>query len=251
MRDYTNLAWPEGPFGAGQRPYGKPALLVAAFAVDWGRGPDPLPLAAATVYLRVRKHGEPQPVSGASLRVGFRATVTEYPGEVPQLLAVWDRALVRARRHALVLAGHHLANDLTRAVQLSPTPLRGADGVAAAWQTRSVQQRGMALMVDTASEARNAGTGLSLPLDPGGPLDEMSCCDRAQAALARCLAIGLAACVHAGRYRVEAAFPVDEVIQRVGWDLFTDPPAPAGSSMVAVGPASTDASRKERCAGTQ
>lgn len=226
MRDYTNLAWPEGPFGAVQRPFGKPAEMVAAFAVDWGRQPDPLPAAAATVYLRVRKHGQPLSVSGDTLSIGFRTTVAEDPADVPELLAVLDRALSRARRHALILAGHDLAGDLARMLDLSPAPLRGVVGVASAWETRHTRQRGMALMCDTATDAHDTARVLNLPIDPTVPEEESTCAGRPRAVLARCLAIGLTAAVHAGRYRLEGTFPVHETIERTGWDLFSDPATP-------------------------
>ena len=74
MRDYTNLQWPEAPFGAEQRPFGRRSPMLAAFALDWANPEDarPLPVAAATVYLRVRRHG-PHGISDNGLSIGFRA----------------------------------------------------------------------------------------------------------------------------------------------------------------------------------
>lgn len=251
MRDYTNLAWPEGPFGADQRPFGKPAEMVAAFAIDWGGQPDPLPLAAATAYLRVRKHGQPLHVGGDTLSIGFRATVAEDRSDAPELLALLDRALSRARRHALILAGHDLAGDLARMVDLSPAPLRGAVGVASAWQTRHTRQRGMALMIDTATDAHDTALVMNLLVDPTLPADECTCAARARAVLARCLAIGLTAAVHAGRYRTEGTFPVAETVERTGWDLFADPgrqatpPHPTGPPAMAVVTSANDTTGHE------
>jgi hypothetical protein len=230
VRDYSNLAWPEGPFGAAQRPFGRPTEMVAAFAIDWARRPGLLPLAAATVYLRVRKHGQPLSVSSGTLSIGFRAAVIEHPAEVPDLLPLVARALTRARRHALILAGHDLATDLTRMTGLSPAPLRGVAGVASAWADRRVRQRGMALMVDTSAEARDTSRGLNLPVDPASaPESTESCAGLARAVLTRCLAIGLTAAVHTGRYRLEGTFPVHGTVERAGWDLFAShaPPEPA------------------------
>lgn len=65
--------------------------------------------------------------------------------------------------------------------------------------------------------------------------------------LARCLAIGLTAAVHAGRYHLESTFRVHESIERAGWDLFdghegpAPPPRPAGPPALAVTSASDTA----------
>lgn len=131
MRDYTNLQWPEAPFGAEQRPFGRPWDMLAAFAIDWADGASGLrevPVVAATVYLRVRRHGSAYDISGDTLQIGFRATVLDHVAETPDLLAVTDRALTRARRHAVILAGHALGQGLARMTLLSTVPLRGAAG---------------------------------------------------------------------------------------------------------------------------
>jgi hypothetical protein len=181
--------------------------MLAAFAVEWADRPDadPLPVGAATVYLRVRKHGSALDIRPHTLSTGFRANVIEDPGEVPDLLALVDRALTRARRHAVIVAGHRLDGDLSRMAVLSSVPLRGAAGVLAAWADRSTRERGVALMVDTDVEARTFGAALDMPLDPlPVPLpDTPACCASvARAVLARCLAVGLtAACLTAYRDR--------------------------------------------------
>lgn len=197
--------------------------MVAAFAIDWGRQRD-LPSAAATVYLRVRKHGQPVPVAGDMLSIGFRATVIDCPADLPVLLALVDRALTRARRHALILAGHDLAASLRHMMHLSPVALRGMAGVQSAWDTRKDRQRGMALVVDTAAEASDTARDLNLPTDPAAPAEDPTCADRARAVLAQCLAVGLTAAVYAGRYRLEGNAPIAEAIERAGWDLLTDQP---------------------------
>ncbi|MDQ7905970.1 hypothetical protein RB614_15770 [Phytohabitans sp. ZYX-F-186] len=225
MRDYTNLQWPEAPFGAEQRPFGQHHDMLAAFAVDWtSLDAGLLPVAAATVYLRVRRHGTAAQAGEQSLSIGFRATVIEEPAEAPHLLTLTDRALTRARRHAVILAGHHLDNDLTCMGALSTTPLRGAAGVLAAWANRTVKERGVALMIDTAAEARTTGVELDMPLDPvpESVPDCPGCAARlARCVLARCLAVGLTAAVHAGRYRWEGTFHVGDAIDRAAWDLLS------------------------------
>ena len=137
-------------------------------------------------------------------------------------MALLDRALTRARRHATILAGHHLDSDLNRMTGLCTVPLRGVAGVLTGWANRDTRERGMALMVDTDTEARPVTDGLDMPLDPlPVPLpDTPICCAAvAQAVLARGLAIGLAAAVYAGRCRWEGMFPVFNVIDREAWDI--------------------------------
>ena len=231
MRDVTNLQWPEAPFGAEQRPFGRRWDMLAAFAIDWADRPDAeaIPVAAATVYLRVRRHGSAYDISADTLSIGFRATVLDDPAEVPDLLGVVDRALTRARRHAAILAGHDLDIDLSQMMALSETPLRGALGVAEAWADRTTKGRGLALMVDTDAEASATGAALDMPV--AGPwmapmLDGPICTTTAaRAVLARALAIGLTAAVHAGRYQWEGTFPVGAAVDRAAWDILsTDAP---------------------------
>jgi hypothetical protein len=129
-RDFTNLQWPEVPFGAEQRLFGKLTDMVAAFAVEWADRPDaePLPVSAATVYLRVRKHGTALRIGPETLSIGFRASVIDRAADVLDLLALVDRALTRARRHVVIVAGHRLGGDLSRMAALSSVPMRGAAG---------------------------------------------------------------------------------------------------------------------------
>lgn len=225
MRDFTNLQWPEAPFGADQRPFGRRSPMLAAFALDWASPEDagPIPVAAATVYLRVRRHGQ-QDVSDDGLSIGFRAVVIEDFADVPHLLALTDRALVRARRHAAIVAGHDLDTDLSRMAELAPAPLRGVAGARAAWADRAVRERGVALMVDTAAEARDTGSELNVSLEPrtlAAPPEPFCRAAVARAVLARCLAIGLTAAVYAGRYRWEGTFRVTDAIDRAAWDLLS------------------------------
>lgn len=239
MRDYTNLLWPEEPFGAERRPFGRHRDMLAAFAVDWAPRPDgdPLPVAAATVYLRVRKHGTPLAVDSDTLAIGFRAVVVDTADDVPLLLGVVDRALTRARRHAVIVAGHTLADDLVRMATMSPVPLRGAAGVAAAWVNRGVRERGIALMVDTAAEAADVGADLAMataPIPAAFP-DSPGCgAVLGRTVLARTLAIGLTAAVHAGRYQPADTFRVGRIVEREAWDVLADGepewhPAPVGT----------------------
>jgi hypothetical protein len=225
MRDFTNLGWPEAPFGAPQRPFGHHADMLAAFAVEWTAQPEngPLPVAAATIYLRLRRRGTAYRVDEGTLPIGFRAVVIDDSSELPELLAVTDRGLTRARRHAAILAGHRFDADLTRMATLSSVALRGVDGVLDAWAARNTRERGMALMVDT-SDASASRADLDMPFDalPAPvPQDHESDTPVARVMLARCLAVGLSAALHAGRYRWENTFRVTDAVDRAAWDVLS------------------------------
>lgn len=226
MRDFTNLGWPEAPFGADQRPFGRRSDMLAAFAFEWAnrRADDTLPVGAAVIYLCVRKRGSAEDIRAGTVSIGFRATVVDCMSEAPALLALVDRALTRARRHAAIVAGHRLDDDLTRMTALSTTPLRGAAGVLAAWADRTKRERGLALMVDTYVEASATGADLDATGQPR-PTPMQDSAERRVAVactvLERCLAIGLTAAVYTGRYRWDGTFPVGETIDCVAWDVLT------------------------------
>lgn len=245
MREYTNLQWPETPFGADQRPFGRHWNMLTACTVEWtGKVADgALPVASAAVYLRVRKQGPAHLIADDTLSIGFRTAVIEDAAEVPDLLKLTDRELTGARRLGVILAGHRLSRDLTRMNTLSAVPLRGAAEVLSAWANRSVKQRGVAVMIDTASEARATGAELDMPLEPvPGPVPDCPACaaEVARRALARCLAVGLTAAVYKGRYVWEGAFRVADAIDRAAWDvLATGADAagcPAGGSSADTAP---------------
>lgn len=224
VREYTNLQWPETPFGAEQRPFGRHWDMLTACTVGWtGRVVDrALPVASAAVYLRVRKHGAAHHVADDTLSIGFRAAVIEGPAEAPELLKLTDRELTGARRLGVILAGHRLGRDLSRMSTLSSVPLRGAAEVLSAWADRAVKQRGVAVMVDTASEADATRAELDTQLEPFPELipDCPVCAAQvARRALARCLTVGLTAAVHAERYVWQGTFRVADAIDRAAWDV--------------------------------
>lgn len=207
--------------------------MLAAFAIEWIDNDDELlPVSATTVYLRVpRRGGAAYDVREDTLSIGFRATVLQDELEVPNLIALLDRALTRTRRHAAILAGHGIGDELARIVALSPRTLRGAVGVRDAWAGRSTRERGIALMVDTSAEAST----VAAELDPDvGSLHVTCRCTScapslARVALARCLAIGLTAAAHTGRYRWERRFDTSDAIDRAGWDVLSGDPDANGS----------------------
>jgi hypothetical protein len=227
MRDYTNLNWPDGPFGAEFRPFGRPSKLLTAVAIGWtstgAYRAVSVPVAACSVYLRIRA-AQTLDVSGDTLAVGFRVTVVEAQEDTEDQLGVVDRCLIGARRHAAILAGQYLERDLDRLDQVANRRLPGVIGVREAWAARSVKGRGLATMIDTGLDL----TGQSLPLD--APLDlpqvmtiPETAADAsrvAQHALQCCLAIGLTAAAHAGRMTWTHTFPVVAAVSTTAWDVF-------------------------------
>ena len=235
MREFTNLQWPQTPFGAEQRPFGRHWDMLTACTVEWtGRwDAEAVPVASATVYLRVRKHGVAHRIGDGTLSIGFRVVVIEDSAEVPTLLKVTEQALTGARRLGVILAGHRLDDDLCRMTALSAVPLRGAAEVLSAWANRSVKQRGVAVMVDTAVEASASGAELDMRLEPlSGRVPDCPACaaDLARRALARCLAVGLTAAVHTERYVWEGTFRVADAIDRAAWDVLATSTGPDACS---------------------
>lgn len=227
MREYTNLAWPEAPFGADQRPFGKPTRILAAVTVEWAcddRG-EGLPVCAAAVYLRTRRAGTLH-VDPDTLNVGFRVAVLDEPGEAPVLVDLFDRALARARRHAVALAGHGLAGDLKAVAGLTDRRLPGVVGVGLAWADRASKGRGMARMVDTRPAERPAETTrrVDVPLEAGAegtlPTSARNAGLVAEVSLTRCLAIALTAAWHLDAYRWDGTFGVRSAVAAAAWDRF-------------------------------
>jgi hypothetical protein len=219
MRDHTNLAWPEGPFGADQRPFGKRQRILMAIAIELDdRGADAVPVAAATVYLRTHRT-QVMEVRADTLNIGFRATAAEDPGDEASLLDLVDRALVRGRRHATVLAGHDLGRDLARLRRPGHRRLPGVTGVAEAWGDRKAGQRGMAAMIDTQEDVEDDGVLVDTTLQPVpravrcGELDLL-----AASSLVRCIAIGLVAARRVGVYRWEGCFAARHAAENAAWD---------------------------------
>ena len=224
MHDFTNLAWPEAPFGADQRPFGKRCAILAALAFDWAPASDgePVPAAVATVYLRIRRDGTTLEVTDETLAIGFRVTTIESLAEVQALLQLTDRAVTRARRHAAVLAGHRFEDELAQLAALSSDSLRGIAGVRSEWPGRSAKVGGIAQMVDTGFEAADAPGALHIPLlgdaGEGGDASQNAMAP-VHSTLTRCLAVGMAAAAHLARYRWDGTFRTGHAIERAGWDV--------------------------------
>ncbi len=179
------------------------------------------------MYLRTRRTGTLR-VTPDTLNVGFRVAVIDEPREVPALVDLFDRALVRARRHALALGGHGLADDLRVIAGLDKDRrLPGVTGVSQAWVDRTSKGRGMAHMVDTRHDVADTRTArLDAPLDASAvtmcPTSTRDAELTAATSLTRCLAIALTVAWHRDAYRWDGTFSVRNAIASVAWDRFTE-----------------------------
>ena len=232
MRNFTNLSWPDGPYGSEFRPFGKREHLLTAVAVDWTYIPETVPVSVSVVYLRVRP-ATTLHVDEKSLTIGFHTTAIESGHETDTQLAHLDKVLVGARRHATILAGHRLQDDLTQVLKLTDWRLPGVQGVSEAWTDRHAKGRGIAHMLDTCLDVpESERPELDVSLDPltivdDGRMDYDLAAVIAVRSLARCLAIGLTAAVHTGRFRWDGAFSAQAVIANAAWDVFNMAACPA------------------------
>jgi len=157
--------------------------------------------------------------------VGFRVVVLDEVDEANALIDLFDRALVRDRRHAVALAGHGLADDLKVIAGIAGRRLPGVIGVGFAWADRASKGRNMARMVDTCHDLAPTTAGhIDVSLEGGAAVTAPPSArgaDRiAEASLIRCLAIALTAAWHMGIYRWDGIFSVRTAAAANAWDRF-------------------------------
>ncbi|MEU6718364.1 hypothetical protein ABZ897_43435 [Nonomuraea sp. NPDC046802] len=154
IRQYTNLAWPDDPYGTGNRQYRRQVPLLAGFAAVWADDGDrTIPIACAVAYLRLHRTRIVS-LDAGNLPFGYHAAAidTDTGADVEALCRVFDLDLLQARKHADVLAGCSFLDDLycmdKAAITFVP---RAVWAVTAAWQHRDAAARGTARMVDIAN----------------------------------------------------------------------------------------------------
>lgn len=155
MTVYTNMAWPDDPYGTGQLWRKEPPLLASFAALCVDDDERAIPVAYAVVYLRVHRT---TPIEASSnLAFGFRAVSNTAPQDLAELVRLFDLDAMRARRLATIVAGHHLADDLHAMETATEHPDigRGIRALAADWGTGN-GTHGMALMFDTADDLPDA-----------------------------------------------------------------------------------------------
>jgi len=160
MPSYTNMAWPEDPYGTGQLWRQEPSLL-AGFAVRWAADAEPAtPASYAVVYLRVHRTRPVGLTGGVSF--GFRAVAAATEGDVPELVRLLDLDALRARRLAKIVTGCRLGRDLhDMGAFVTGDAGRGLLGLAAAWDDPEGGNPGLARVLDIASEDVQPGSGLA------------------------------------------------------------------------------------------
>jgi len=152
MPAYTNMAWPEDPYGTGQLWRREPPLL-ASFAVRWAAGDAgaAAPVSYAVAYLRMHRTQAVDLTSGVSF--GFRAVTAAAGDGARELVRLFDLDAMRARRLAKVVAGCGLAHDLQAMQAFAAGDVgRGIRGLAAAWASPDVGGPGLARAFDILGE---------------------------------------------------------------------------------------------------
>ena len=235
MRTWTNMAWPDDPYRTGQQLYRRPAGRLAAFTtwptVAGGRA---VPLTTAIVYLPLDR-SKPVSVTGQTLAFGFRAVSADDPAELPAVAAVADLDLMQARRHAAVIAGYHLGQDLTALRQAGGvTVRRGLAAVADDWADRS-PAAGRAALVDCDLDLPGAGLPMGQACQQSGISPTRTgaagrgASHPATLAVERALVIALLCARHQGRYEWDGVLDTGEVMAAATWDCLPWPESTARS----------------------
>jgi hypothetical protein len=149
METYTDLVWPDDPYRTGQQLYRRPAPRLAAFTVGRAAGASCLsPTSAAIVYLPLHR-SKTVAVTQQTVAFGFHATRIAGASEAPALARAAGLVLLQARRHAAVLAGHLLGDDLAALRTLTGDLVpRGIAAVEQEWADRRADAAGIAAMLD-------------------------------------------------------------------------------------------------------
>ena len=226
MQIYTNMAWPGDPYRTGQQLYRRPVPRLAAFTAQTAHGDHLGPSAVAIVYLPLHRT-RTLIVTEQTLTFGFRTASTGDLAELPSLAAIADLDVMQARRHAAVLTGHQLADDLA-GLRLSgaTAALRGLLAVEQEWATRG-QVAGRAATFDCWRDL------------PGTPPLELACRQvriiaspedsrdstkldawhASAAAVERALTIALICARHQGRYDWTGTLHSGSIVAAATWDF--------------------------------
>ena len=235
MRELTNMAWPNEPFGAARRPFGVPGRLLAAVGLTWSESHEwpPTPVQAATVYLRLHRTRSIE-LDQSTFDFGFRLVAADGDADTRRLLTVIDHDQARAYRHAAVLAAHRFGPDLTALIAAAGAgrQLPGVVGLAMAWQGRANHSSGTAKMFDTGHDLpEDFNPGLddacrAWNIDPH-PVDLTNLHgDETDATLTITRAFA-AALITAGamrRYHWKGRLPLHQLVNQTTWDQFTSAP---------------------------
>jgi hypothetical protein len=239
MRTWTNLTWPDDPYRTGQQLYRKPGGRLAAFTT-WPAAVSgqPVPATTAIAYLPLHRT-RPVTVTAQTLTFGFRAASASDPAEVPGVAAAADLDLMQARRHAAVLAGYHLGEDLTALQEAGGvTAFRGLAAVIIDWAGRS-PAAGRAALFDCDLDLPG-GLPLGQACQKAGIIPMATAGARGEGrnpvtlAVERALSIALLCARHQGRYEWAGTLDIRTVMTASAWDCLPWPEtaAPGGADPV-------------------
>lgn len=149
MPAYTNMAWPEDPYGTGQLWRQEPHLL-AGFELCWiSDAAQATPVSYAVTYLRLHRTRPVDLTCGFSF--GFRAVVATTADETAELVRTFDLDVLRARRLAKIVAACSFASALHDIDTFAVCDVgRGIRGLAAAWEHAGGDDAGLARIIDIA-----------------------------------------------------------------------------------------------------
>jgi hypothetical protein len=244
MRIYTNLAWPEDPYRTGQQLYRRPPLRLAAVTIGRAGGGSRVAChSVAIVYLPLHRT-KTLTITGHTVAFGFHAAATA--SEAPALARLVGLDLLQARRHAAVLTGHMLGEDLTALRNLAGDLVpRGIVALEREWADRHSPAHGKAAMLDCgldlpggaslAEACRQARIIASTEAAAPAALDtELA----VVMAVHRALAIALVAAQHLDRYTWEESLHTHQILAAGAWDCL---PLSAGQPAAMAEAEATDA----------
>jgi hypothetical protein len=236
MRTWTNLTWPDDPYRTGQQLYPRPAQRLAAFTT-WPAVPggQPASMTAATVYLPLHRT-RLVTVTEQTLIFGFRAASATVPQEIPGVAGTADLDLMQARRHAAILTGYDLADQLAALQRAGSTTVRrGVAAMAGDWAARNPAP-GRAALFDCHLDLPG-NTSLAQACQQAGisPVETGIIRDAewhpVLLAVERALAIALLCARYQGRYEWTGTLSTRAVMAASAWDCLPAPaPAAAGAS---------------------
>lgn len=246
MKELTNLAWPETPFGSVTRPVQKPATWLTGLALLWGEIEGGLVLmGSAAVFMKVHRTRSTE-VCASLANFGYRVLLPEAVTETSDIARQFDGVLVQARRQAQVIAWHNGGDDLSVLQQLPRAEgewrYPGVTAVADCWKDRSRRDPATARCVDTSHDLGPAGllseTAAAHDLVPFHQFAGAHQQDRAQEAcealvgvrpepvsydalacnvLASALTTALLGGKHARRLHWKGELGIEDVLRQVAW----------------------------------
>jgi hypothetical protein len=249
MLTYSNMAWPEQPYGASQRPFGQAPRLLAAIALEWAKHEAvEVPLCASIVYVRVARR-DTIGLDERAFAFGFRTAYADQPVDASALVRLVDTDLVRSRVHARVLAAYGFADQLAALrVAAGRTTVPGVTAVERVWSERGQVQRGRARLFDTHQDTSPQPVGLAaacrdlgLEVDLAGPgvsaelhaayqrTANPAVAERlALSNLRNTLSVALVTLATLNLYRWDGPVTVDKLLHANAWDCFPNllPAAP-------------------------